>query len=41
MIHGYDKPREGDWTAGCVAIPNETMDILIEKAGKGTKVMII
>ena len=41
MIHGYDKPRQGDWTAGCIAIANEKMDFLFAKAGKGTRVMII
>lgn len=41
MIHGYDKPRQGDWTAGCIAIASEKMDVLFAKAGKDTRVVII
>ncbi len=38
MIHGHGS--DSDWTAGCVAVDNEIMDILWEQCEVGTKVFI-
>ncbi len=39
MIHGCGGSR--DWTAGCVAVDNEVMDILFEYCQIGTKITIL
>lgn len=38
MIHGHGSAS--DWTAGCVAVNNDIMDILWEKCSQGTKIQI-
>lgn len=38
MIHGHGS--QTDWTAGCVAVDNDIMDILWEHCGLGTRVII-
>jgi len=38
MIHGGG--TDGDWTAGCIALSNEDMELLWEKADMGTEVII-
>ena len=39
MIHGHGGSR--DWTAGCIAVDNEVMDILFEYCSVGTKITIL
>lgn len=39
MIHGHGSGR--DWTAGCVAVDNEVMDILFDACPVGTPVWIL
>lgn len=39
MIHGHGGSR--DWTAGCVAVDNEVMDILFDYCSVGTKITIL
>jgi len=42
MIHGeHPEGREGDWTAGCVAVSNETMAWLFEHVPMKTPVEIL
>ena len=38
MIHGHGSGS--DWTAGCVAVDNDVMDVLWELCDVGTKIMI-
>jgi hypothetical protein len=38
MIHGHGS--QSDWTAGCIAVDNDVMDILWENCGLGTTVII-
>ena len=38
MIHGHGS--DSDWTAGCVAVDDEIMDILWDQCELGTKVFI-
>jgi murein L,D-transpeptidase YafK len=42
MIHGQprDGKRDGDWTAGCVALPNAHMEMLYALARIGDEVVI-
>lgn len=39
MIHGGG--TDGDWTAGCVAVENDAMDVLFSRCELGTKVEIV
>jgi len=39
MIHGHGGSR--DWTAGCIAVDNEVMDILFEYCSVGTRITIL
>ena len=39
MIHGGGSDR--DWTAGCIAVENEVMDILFRSCPVGTKITIL
>ena len=39
MIHGHGGSR--DWTAGCIAVDNEVMDILFDYCEVGTKITIL
>lgn len=38
MIHGHGS--HSDWTAGCIAVDNDIMDVLWENCGLGTTVII-
>lgn len=38
MIHGHGS--HSDWTAGCIAVDNDVMDVLWENCGLGTTVII-
>ena len=38
MIHGYGS--QSDWTAGCIAVNDDIMDILWEHCHMGTSVII-
>lgn len=40
MIHGGGGSR-GDWTAGCIAVDNEVMDILFYRCEVGTRITIL
>ena len=39
MIHGCG--GSSDWTAGCIAVDNDVMDILFECCSLGTKITIL
>ena len=39
MIHGHGSAS--DWTAGCIAVDDDVMDILWQHTGKGTVVTIL
>ena len=38
MVHGSG--AKDDWTAGCIAVDNDVMDILWEYCTVGTKIFI-
>ena len=42
MLHGQhpDGPKEGDWTAGCIAVSNDVMEPLFENADYETEIEI-
>ena len=39
MIHGHGS--SSDWTAGCIAVENEVMDLLFDYCSLGTKITIL
>jgi len=44
MIHGQpdydDREREGDWTNGCIAVPNEAIDTIWAQVSDNTRIHI-